>query len=38
VIGTHRAREADLAATVEALRESAAVTAVTSVLRLEGDS
>ena len=38
VIGTHRAREADLAATVEALRESAAVTAVMSVLRLEGDS
>jgi homoserine dehydrogenase len=38
VIGTHRAREADLAATVDALRESAAVTAVTSVLRLEGDS
>lgn len=38
VIGTHQAREADLAATVEALRLSAVVTAVTSVLRLEGDA
>lgn len=38
VIGTHQAREADLAATVTALRESAVVTAVTSVLRLEGDA
>lgn len=38
VIGTHRAREADLAATVEALRRSDAVTAVTSVLRREGQA
>lgn len=38
VIGTHRAREADLSATVEELRDSEAVTAVTSVLRLEGNS
>ncbi|MBO1903021.1 homoserine dehydrogenase [Leucobacter weissii] len=38
VIGTHQAREAELAATVEALRGSDAVTAVTSVLRLEGNS
>ncbi|MBK0418427.1 homoserine dehydrogenase [Leucobacter sp. CSA1] len=38
VIGTHTAREADLAATVEALRESDAVTAVVSVIRLEGNS
>ncbi|MBS3181632.1 MULTISPECIES: homoserine dehydrogenase [Leucobacter] len=38
VIGTHRAREADLAATVEALRAAEVVTAVTSVLRLEGQA
>ncbi|MGW9020559.1 homoserine dehydrogenase [Leucobacter chromiiresistens] len=38
VIGTHRAREADLAATVEALRAADVVTAVTSVLRLEGQA
>ena len=38
VIGTHTAREADLAATVEALRDSAVVTAVTSVIRLEGNA
>jgi len=38
VIGTHRAREADLAAMVEALRESDVVLEVTSVLRLEGDA
>lgn len=38
VIGTHRAREADLAATVEALRGSDLVRAVTSVLRLEGEA
>ncbi|MFD5600157.1 homoserine dehydrogenase [Leucobacter sp. NPDC058333] len=38
VIGTHRAREADLAATVEALRAAPVVTAVTSVLRLEGQA
>ncbi len=37
VIGTHTAREADLAATVDALRDSDVVTAVTSVLRLEGN-
>lgn len=37
VIGTHTAREADLAATVDALRESDAVAEVTSVLRLEGN-
>lgn len=36
VIGTHAAREADLAATVEALRADDTVDAVTSVLRLEG--
>lgn len=36
IIGTHRAREADLAATVEALRASDVVTDVTSVLRVEG--
>ena len=36
VIGTHTAREADLAATVEALRASDEVHEVTSVLRLEG--
>lgn len=38
VIGTHTAREADLAATVEALRESDVVTAVNGVLRFEGNS
>ena len=39
VIGTHTAREADLAATVAALGERGdAVTEVTSVLRLEGDA
>lgn len=38
VIGTHRARESDLAATVEALRAADVVTAVTSVLRLEGQA
>ncbi|MBN9612520.1 MAG: ACT domain-containing protein, partial [Actinobacteria bacterium] len=38
VIGTHTARESDLASTVDALRSSDAVTAVTSVLRLEGNS
>ena len=38
VIGTHSAREAELAATVEALRANDAVVAVTSVLRLEGNS
>lgn len=37
VIGTHHAREAELAATVVALRENAAVVEVTSVLRLEGN-
>lgn len=36
IIGTHRAREADLAATVEALRASDVVSDVTSVLRVEG--
>lgn len=36
VIGTHAAREADLAATVDALRADEAVDAVLSVLRLEG--
>lgn len=36
VIGTHRTREADLAATVDALRASEFVHSVTSVLRLEG--
>ncbi|WP_449279647.1 homoserine dehydrogenase [Leucobacter sp. GX0328] len=38
VIGTHRAREADLAAVVDALRGSEVVQQVTSVLRLEGDA
>ena len=38
VIGTHVAREVDLAATVEELRRSDAVAAVTSVLRLEGNA
>lgn len=38
VIGTHVAREADLAATVEALRESSFVIGVTSMLRLEGQA
>ena len=38
VIGTHLAREADLAAMVSALREIPAVAEVTSVLRLEGNS
>ncbi|MDI6022118.1 homoserine dehydrogenase [Leucobacter sp. UT-8R-CII-1-4] len=38
VIGTHSAREAELAATVDALRANDAVVAVTSVLRLEGNS
>ncbi|UOQ56132.1 homoserine dehydrogenase [Leucobacter allii] len=38
VIGTHQAREADLAATVDALRSADAVHAVTSVLRLEGNA
>ncbi|GAB2550154.1 homoserine dehydrogenase [Leucobacter ruminantium] len=38
VIGTHRAREADLAATVDALRGSDVVLEVTSVLRLEGEA
>lgn len=37
VIGTHRAREAQLAATVRALGELPAVAEVTSVLRFEGD-
>lgn len=37
VIGTHTAREADLAATVEALRRNDTVAEVTSVLRLEGN-
>lgn len=36
VIGTHVAREADLAATVESLRADEAVAEVLSVLRLEG--
>lgn len=36
VIGTHPAREAQLAATVDALCESDAVREVTSVLRMEG--
>ena len=36
VIGTHRASEASLAATVEALKSSEVVHAVTSVLRVEG--
>ena len=38
VIGTHRARESDLAAMVEALRASDAVFEITSVLRLEGNA
>ena len=38
VIGTHTAREADLASTVNALRENPAVAEVTSVLRLEGNA
>jgi homoserine dehydrogenase len=38
VIGTHTAREADLAATVRALSDNAAVAEVTSVLRLEGNA
>ena len=38
VIGTHRAREADLAATVEAIRGLDVVAEVTSVLRLEGSA
>jgi homoserine dehydrogenase len=36
VIGTHRARESDLAATVADLAQLKAVTSVTSVLRIEG--
>lgn len=36
IIGTHRAREADLAATVEALGNTTVVNSVTSVLRVEG--
>ncbi len=36
VIGTHRARESDLAATVADLAKLKAVTSVTSVLRIEG--
>ena len=36
IIGTHAAREADLAATVDALRADDTVTEVSSVLRLEG--
>ncbi|QIM17077.1 homoserine dehydrogenase [Leucobacter insecticola] len=38
VIGTHDAREGDLAAMVEALRASDRVVSVTSVLRLEGQA
>jgi len=38
VIGTHAAREADLSATVEALRQSDVVEDVSGVLRLEGNS
>lgn len=38
VIGTHIARESDLAAMVEALRASDLVLEVTSVLRLEGNA
>lgn len=38
VIGTHVAREADLAATVDALRAADVVLDVTSVLRLEGNA
>lgn len=36
VVGTHSAREADLAATVDALRANDAVNKVSSVLRVEG--
>jgi homoserine dehydrogenase len=36
VIGTHAAEEAALAATVEALAASDVVTAISSVLRVEG--
>ena len=36
VIGTHQARESDLAATVADLAELKAVTSVTSVIRIEG--
>ena len=36
VIGTHRAKESDLAATVADLAQLKAVTSVTSVLRIEG--
>jgi len=36
VIGTHEAEEAALAATVEALAASDVVTAISSVLRVEG--
>jgi homoserine dehydrogenase len=36
VIGTHAAREADLAATVSALSQLNAVSSVVSVLRVEG--
>ena len=36
IIGTHRARESALAATVEALRTTPVVNSVTSVLRVEG--
>ncbi|UOQ60261.1 homoserine dehydrogenase [Leucobacter rhizosphaerae] len=38
VIGTHVAREGDLAAMVEALRTSDTVVSVTSILRLEGQA
>ncbi|GAA2178949.1 homoserine dehydrogenase [Leucobacter tardus] len=38
VIGTHRAREADLAAMVDDLRASDVVTSVVSVLRREGNA
>jgi homoserine dehydrogenase len=37
VVGTHRAREAALAATVEALRAAPEVAAVIGVLRVEGE-
>ncbi|WP_423917750.1 homoserine dehydrogenase [Frigoribacterium sp. 2-23] len=36
IIGTHRARESDLAATVATLKNSTVVNSVTSVLRVEG--
>ncbi|MET4050733.1 homoserine dehydrogenase [Frigoribacterium sp. PvP054] len=36
IIGTHRARESDLAATVAALKNATVVNSVTSVLRVEG--